>query len=1376
MVLRKYMKTALSGMALAALTLVACNKDFSDVDPRPITGERVHTVLSLDISAPSSNVLTRADYGKTQAKLRNIWIGIFDTSSGELVGWYVNDGLKGSSGDTAFTIGQDSGKYTFNDIDIWYYDSNPEVYIAGVANYDGVDARLAGESELVELSELLGIGGEGESAYVDPEKVSWESFRRISVDAASADANTDSAGYYYLLSGFFTTSHDHNAARPTIDYNGDASAARVSLTEDGAYSAHIKPEGVLCLRRLLSEITVNILVGDPDDGTHICNIENLYYKVVNNPREVYLMEHATDKRGGNINAIASSYLARTANSADFLEYGNDGRPVDENGGYDSTDWIRIEGEFDRENWYDNSYTFTYQHYENKHWGLDWPLGGVVFRNMEDVEYPNGPATTWTQFVTSAINYFGPSSAARYTASNAAHSIREHKINIYDDPETALFRTLVSDSRHRYNNNASFIILKADMMIANSDGSTSKGSVQYIVHEGFTSLADGRPALQIWSDRGSSSVRNVSDITDPICDYQCIRNTSYTYNLVISGMNRIAAQASASDDYFHNDGYTGQILNITPVKEISPEGNVREGNSGSEGIHYTIEDPTGSYNFPDFAYVQFPQRLGMGAERMEQYIKTLKWRLYEIDADGNEYNFGTWEPNDEIDSQIDWPQINTPIYNPNSDEGIPEDLIDKYYELYNAILLRTCRWNHFASNEGWTPYEVDWYDHDRTMRIEGFMNLTSRDYNLSHWSFPFFYIQMSEYDPEEEDYQRQRKYKRGFYLGTPTADEDGCISLRFQGVEQRAVDNRPKAETDIELLLDDHWSADVDIWHPQQGICAAPNTVTYVSWIDHKQIATAYRFQIEDLEPIIVDAATYRNSDGVVRFPYSVKDTYYYEQNHYGNNYFTVNITPLYDPDGQYYPEGDTYTPTQGQGSGFYGFYLYNSNDDSWGYPGYDTPKWSFTEQRNPIYGYVAYFMGNTQRPGRMEWNGLTLIGGNATMQAINSNNTCCIEISGSGSPDMRAFMLTVDKPGSIIVECENNENKDDVRGFYLQIGKDGPRIFKEATYAAGRTELTFSAREIEDAKPITGITELYIYPQNRMRIFSITWDLHRRQDLSKGSSFYLTDHVWDYNNPLHPRVDVRNSDDHYATRYFTTYIGFGDSYARAEEYILEFYDQSGSKKLEARVDAKKYTTYEGHDHMLNYPLHVTLEQGEYSVYITATGNSYDYISGEPTLVSDKLIVRPEQSRYVWNVRNSPFNPAYFPPYDPEYPQTVTTISNKYLDFCYFMEYAGMSVVGSDAGSPVTISNDINLARGGSFDHNCIRFIVSKPGTFTVSLTSPGGERTLSFATSESVLSTQSVPVATTEISFETGSISGPTEFAIYGSDRLTIHQVAFELK
>lgn len=124
---------------------------------------------------------------------------------------------------------------------------------------------------------------------------------------------------------------------------------------------------------------------------------------------------------------------------------------------------------------------------------------------------------------------------------------------------------LADSPDHWNNKASYIILKMTI----EDRNTGRyADVKYVVHEGYcnniygTQLSPGNPAR--------------------LSDYQCIRNTNYTYRIQVRGVNDIVLYVDSQNSAHPTDqGGSVWQMNYVGMYKINSDGNFKLNSKGEK---------------------------------------------------------------------------------------------------------------------------------------------------------------------------------------------------------------------------------------------------------------------------------------------------------------------------------------------------------------------------------------------------------------------------------------------------------------------------------------------------------------------------------------------------------------------------------------------------------------------------------------------------------------------------------------------------------------------------------------------------------------------------------------------------------------------------
>lgn len=523
----------LGGLLLGfiGLSLTGCSDDLG-MGQYGDLGDKKHASVKVSFGGETPTVVSRSvDFSQdAMVKIDSYWVGLFDTRTGELIGSKSDTAPRKADGTRYNIYNGDGNPFTVEDIDIYYYDNNPEAYIVGVVNYNGVKAKISGESSDRDLQEILkGIQSFNEVCKI---VVNTESIDRAN------PAESNGLSPMPLMMGFYSaqTPGVHTTVTSSGTVNEEnANAVKIRLVGGNDNHSQIAlPSGAIRLQRLIAEMNFTIKAGEN------VTIHSVEYMVCNNPVDVFLAEHPTDGNGGTT-TDRNAYLNNTANSADYYN-GSEG--------YKSDSYFRSA----RAN--NGEYTLSYQSYENKHWGRKW-------------NFPEGYDQT-------------------------SHLVRETKYDDKNSPtgKSDVYRTLCADVNNPFNNNASYIVLKVDADFVtyyridepsdpdvppvavpggdpNDEGRrgpqvVTRATINYIIHEGAASRPNG--AVNTAESRGY--------------DYQRIRNTQYDYTVTVAGMNQLMVNVYSSligqmppeafpGDMVHNDGITGEAWQ-TNLVECDPE--------------------------------------------------------------------------------------------------------------------------------------------------------------------------------------------------------------------------------------------------------------------------------------------------------------------------------------------------------------------------------------------------------------------------------------------------------------------------------------------------------------------------------------------------------------------------------------------------------------------------------------------------------------------------------------------------------------------------------------------------------------------------------------------------------------------------------------
>lgn len=1008
---------SLSIALIAGVMATSCTDEIKLGSTEVDLGEKVAGRLSIPMNVPISPVMSRAvDFSPNAIlKIDSYWIGIYDTYTKELLGFkYEEEPRKGDG--SRFTFNGSSGVFTIEDVDIYYYQNHPEAYIVGVVNFNGITDK-DGES----LFDLLKNADD------------WDKFCDLTINTASAE-QANKSGDMPIMMGYFTSGVA--GSRPTIkgwDNNSITQnnvKARFSEGGDGRVALSA---GNVRLMRLISEVTVKVggmeimdelskryetravtvVPSMPEDMQ--VKIKNLQYKVVNNPKNVYLAERATDIRGADINSNLDVYAKRSANSADF----------DQEDGYTETGWINVNGN-----------SFTYQFYENKHWGdLSWFNLSELYPDVDDDFFGN----------IDEDDFFSAPMGALY--------LREKKMKDYD-----LFRSLCKDDKHKWNNFAPYFKIRADVEIVmpGSDSHKESATVEYTIHEGFTSDENGM-AINMPGYNDYPSYDDYQEALLPIIkklslDYQRYRNTQYTYYLAITDFEHLMMQVETSmmgeqmgfdSDIWHNDAFSGSVNEVGFI-QLDGEGTLAGENNGPNYIPFS------------------PLRYFASDD--------LKYRFMVHSLVG-EMNYGDWSAEDNRAEGI--PALNTGII-----KEVPEEILN----CFKILVINTEGSGRFQYPEGQGTFTKG------ELLFEGNIKEFKEYFSTLPSDIPSNYmtaLYITEFEAPGVDYAELDQIYRGVYLKMPMYDKDRCSSINsYCVISQTPKDNRID-------LSDTGYRPNLDVYehYPYSRYRWWTTVHNVVNWICWDQTAYSnmnltvdyYILKVgENGEEIIVNTADYVGYDGKIHYPYYVPSDLPSGANDIwirpmgfktrGGAEANYKVTEPF-----YYTNysggtkmGAIYVQTNSKWTFNSGSQFRPAIEDSW--------SWNTSKNAYVYYSYVYMY-------------GLQINGGSSGL--IPYFESGYIQTGGNGGVNNRSFKITVDRPGKVIVNaCTTTniqEGQSSGRGLtlYYYGGDVDNRI--QGTLQQEVNQSLGSPKDYEFELPyeINKPVDISIYSYQNLNIYSI---------------------------------------------------------------------------------------------------------------------------------------------------------------------------------------------------------------------------------------------------------------------------------------------------
>jgi hypothetical protein len=292
--------------------------------------------------------------------------------------------------------------------------------------------------------------------------------------------------------------------------------------------------GGVYLRRVLSYNKFNVTPGNN------VNFELTSWKVFNVPGTSYVVE-GTDNSTDHVADCANAF----SDSQKFVEYHKTG----------------------------TTYSFDFYQMENKRQALEAGVSsdGVSYGikdgsttemyNQRELEYKNSDGTN-----TKVFRSLVPSSGDGNTANNyATYVLMEARVDYYilkSDLEANQATEALPVDPSQYD--ASLLVHRT-------------GEVQYVVHLGYCDYKKGEdPTI------------------DTARDFNCKRNTKYTYNITINGLKSIVVEVERPDDPEPEPGGSGLVTDIYGMSQRLDAHfctyNISLSNKERASLQYTIESP------------------------------------------------------------------------------------------------------------------------------------------------------------------------------------------------------------------------------------------------------------------------------------------------------------------------------------------------------------------------------------------------------------------------------------------------------------------------------------------------------------------------------------------------------------------------------------------------------------------------------------------------------------------------------------------------------------------------------------------------------------------------------------------------------------------
>lgn len=470
--------------------LVSCREDdLTDGIDFTIPGEDV--TLTVPISLPKMDVQTRADISQNDLdKVETLWIATFSAATGEMTS-KTNDS-SGKIGWHKITNLSGYNEPAYQSVDL-NTKSGPS-YIVAVANVEtnyGVKKSSFNGNQTGDTQQLP---TEQSLDHLLNEVTKWDQFLDIAVVTPSTHNLINAPTTPLPMAGAYTnlqlSSSPHST--PNAWETENFQPYTIPYTKSGEYEFK---NGAIHLRRLVSQVKFNLKPGNA------VNIIPHSYQVVNVPKYSWLYERAKkseDESGlytANFGDNCSENTRSDYYSTPEVFIANDFRLID------PTDVAK-------------GYTFNYWQSENKHTGIATIGSDLTTEkqkyNLRDQIYAPGTSLEHKPYETSEFQ------------------------------QNALFTSLTTGSKWTPNNMATYVLISCTVEYKG----TNNGQIN-VNDKGETGKNDSdTPVTRVGE---ATYLIHLGYVEADVNDFNCYRNTKYTYNVTINGVDDIRVEAYGEGD-------------------------------------------------------------------------------------------------------------------------------------------------------------------------------------------------------------------------------------------------------------------------------------------------------------------------------------------------------------------------------------------------------------------------------------------------------------------------------------------------------------------------------------------------------------------------------------------------------------------------------------------------------------------------------------------------------------------------------------------------------------------------------------------------------------------------------------------------------------
>lgn len=509
----------LCGALSVLLLLGGCTRDPEEL--LPFDGEGRPATVTLSWSAPDMDVLSRAE--TSPSKVEGVWVGIFNAYTGQM------------TGSDFFDVSSDNEETSDPNLIGKIETKSGESRIVAVANYTYYYGITGNETLQEKANEAAGLGAADESLLrwkmqdLLAAVSTWDEFRSIVVLPNDARDLSD-GGAPFLMSGVFVPKTDSHPS------GADWIASNKNTYSLSPNDNDLRDNGSIHLRRVLSHVKFSVTGNTEKQVSVKVNSWRVHYK----PMLCYLYEretNAADEEQYIFGRFTPDFKPLESSTANVYEHNY----IDALRSTSITTYsTRADTGADAE----TTYNFSFYQFENKHTGHTW------------TETANGETTTYgTAYADREREYKEPVAGASDTPS-AATRVHDGTVK---ETNTGLYKMLCADDtppvtmadkggpNANVNNFATFVEINATVSYPVTDGEgntyTRTGDVTYVVHLGYCEGGNDEAAKSL--------------------DFNCRRNTEYTYNVTVNGLESIVVEVQ--DGTENQPGAEGTVVDTSETK-------------------------------------------------------------------------------------------------------------------------------------------------------------------------------------------------------------------------------------------------------------------------------------------------------------------------------------------------------------------------------------------------------------------------------------------------------------------------------------------------------------------------------------------------------------------------------------------------------------------------------------------------------------------------------------------------------------------------------------------------------------------------------------------------------------------------------------------